>query len=326
MASHRADYDSPWKDILEAYFEECIEFFFPDIYPEIDWTRGYEFLDKELQKVVKEAEVGRRFADKLVKVWTLAGEDVWVLIHIEVQGQPEESFAQRMFTYYYRLRDRYNRPVASYAILSDGSATWRPNSFTEELWGCRNHFEFRTVKLLDYQQQWPQLTTSENPFAVVVMAYLKTLETASSPQQRRIWKATLTKELLDQGRSRQDVINLLRFINWLLVLPEKLEQLYWQEITHYQEESKMPPYRMWIEEQAAEKGLKRGLKQGLEQGRRLGLVEGIVLALEIKFGEPGMSLVPEIQAIEDIAVLEAVRDRLKTATTPDELRSLYTES
>jgi len=35
---------------------------------EIAWTQGQEFLDKELQKVVRDADLGRRYADKLVKV------------------------------------------------------------------------------------------------------------------------------------------------------------------------------------------------------------------------------------------------------------------
>lgn len=85
MTDVRADYDSPWKDILEAYFEEFMAFFFPAVFAEIDWGRGYEFLDKKLQQVAREAELGKRLADKLIKVWTATGEQVWVLIHIEVQ-------------------------------------------------------------------------------------------------------------------------------------------------------------------------------------------------------------------------------------------------
>ena len=44
----KADYDSPWKDILEQFFEDFILFFLYDIYHEIDWSRLPEFLDKEL--------------------------------------------------------------------------------------------------------------------------------------------------------------------------------------------------------------------------------------------------------------------------------------
>lgn len=42
------DYDSPWKEILDENFEECLEFFFSDAHQAIDWSKGYEFLDKEL--------------------------------------------------------------------------------------------------------------------------------------------------------------------------------------------------------------------------------------------------------------------------------------
>ncbi|WP_269745194.1 hypothetical protein [Desulfonatronovibrio magnus] len=40
---------------MERYFPEFIAFFFPDVYKEIDWTAGYQFLDKELQQVTRDA-------------------------------------------------------------------------------------------------------------------------------------------------------------------------------------------------------------------------------------------------------------------------------
>ncbi|KYC38546.1 hypothetical protein WA1_35765 [Scytonema hofmannii PCC 7110] len=69
MTEQQASYDSPWKEALELYFEAFIDFFFPQAYTNIDWQRGYEFLDKEFQQIVREAEVGKLFVDKLVKVW-----------------------------------------------------------------------------------------------------------------------------------------------------------------------------------------------------------------------------------------------------------------
>jgi len=42
------DYDSPWKEILEWYFPDFMAFFFPHAAAQIDWSRGYETLDKEL--------------------------------------------------------------------------------------------------------------------------------------------------------------------------------------------------------------------------------------------------------------------------------------
>jgi hypothetical protein len=83
MTDERIDYDNPWKEALSLYFQPFLAFFFPNIATQIDWSRDYEFLDKELQQIVRDAEIGRRDADKLVKVWRLDGEETWVLIHIE---------------------------------------------------------------------------------------------------------------------------------------------------------------------------------------------------------------------------------------------------
>jgi hypothetical protein len=85
MTELRDQFDSPWKEILEVYFEDFLLFFFPQIHAEIDWSRGYDFLDQELAQVVRDAELGKRLADKLVKVWKLTGEETWVLVHIEIQ-------------------------------------------------------------------------------------------------------------------------------------------------------------------------------------------------------------------------------------------------
>ena len=153
------DFDSPWKEALERYLPQFLEFFFPEAHRDIRWEAGYEFLDKELQQVVRDAELGRRLADKLVKVWRRTGEEVWVLIHIEVQGQVDTGFAERMYTYYYRLHDRYHRPLASFAVLADEQPDWRPDHHRQTLWGCEANLQFPTVKLLDYRNRQEHLET-----------------------------------------------------------------------------------------------------------------------------------------------------------------------
>lgn len=119
-----SDYDSPWKEALDIYFEAFMAFFFPVAYGDINWERGYESLDTELQEVVRDAETGRRFADKLVKVWLHNGEETWVLVHIEIQSQVQSDFAKRMYIYNHRLFDRYNQEVVSMAVLGDEQQDW----------------------------------------------------------------------------------------------------------------------------------------------------------------------------------------------------------
>ena len=51
-------------------------------------------LDKELQPIVRRAKQGRRYVDKLVKVWLKSGEERWLLVHVEVQTWKEGRLPQ----------------------------------------------------------------------------------------------------------------------------------------------------------------------------------------------------------------------------------------
>jgi hypothetical protein len=181
--NENTDYDNPWKSLIELYFRDFLAFFFPHIETEVDWSKPIRFLDKELQKVVRDAEIPKRYADKLVQIHRKNGQPAIVICHAEVQNEGEKEFGARMYSYNYRLTDRYNLPVVSLAILTDDSKKWRPTGFQQELWGCSIDFKFPIVKLLDYQKDWAALETSPNPFAVVVMVQLKTKETMNLPEE-----------------------------------------------------------------------------------------------------------------------------------------------
>lgn len=61
----------------------------------------------------------------------------------------------------------------------------------------------------------------------------------------------------------------------------------------------------------------------VQKGRQEGLLEGIELALDIKFGAEGLRLFPEIREIKDVGKLKAVQRAFKIARTPDEVRRVY---
>jgi hypothetical protein len=56
---------------------------------------------------------------------------------------------------------------------------------------------------------------------------------------------------------------------------------------------------------------------------REGLLTGIEVSLEVKFGEEGLRLLPEIYRIEDPEILRAVQKAIRTAQTPEDLRRFY---
>jgi hypothetical protein len=285
MTDPNTDYDNPWKSIIELYFRDFIQFFFPWIEPEIDWSRAVKFLDKELQKIVRDGSTVKRYADKLVEVYRLDGQALLVLCHIEVQNQYEKVFPARVYTYNYRLRDRYDRDVASLVILGDESLTWRPMSFQADLWGCSVDFVFPVVKLLDYAARWEELAASRNPFAVVVMAHLKAKETTNQPVARKDWKYHLTTMLYDKGYGEQDIMELYQFLDWLMNLPEDLERQFQVELAQF-EEARSMKYVTTIE--------RMGIERGREEGRR-----EIVLNLLNK-----QMTVPQIAAMLDMPIEE----------------------
>ncbi|NEP12368.1 MAG: DUF4351 domain-containing protein [Symploca sp. SIO2C1] len=311
MSKASTDFDSPWKDTLEWYFEPFIRLCFPEIHSAIDWSRSCQFLDKELQKVVRDAEIGRRFADKLVQVWLVNGQETWILIHVEVQGKREANFAQRMYTYNHRICDRYNRPVLSLAVLCDGSPRWRPTKFKSNILGCKVKFQFLMVKLLDYKQKWEELEQSDNPFATVIMAHIKSLETRRNQQQRQAWKMSLTRGLYEQGYQRQDVLNLFHFIDWVMKLPKGLEEAFLQEITEYEKERNMPYIT------SAER---IGMERGRQEGRQEEAQKLLLRLLERRFT---LSVVPtEVQYRLQKLSVEQLEELLDVALTVDSLEQL----
>ncbi|MFP4008384.1 MAG: transposase [Spirulinaceae cyanobacterium] len=307
MSQQRADYDNPWKEALSLYFQPFIAFFFPIIHDNINWERGYEFLDTELQQIVREAEIGFREADKLVKVWQNNGQETWILIHIEIQSQPQSEFAQRMYVYNNRIFDRYRRPVVSLAILADEQASWRPQQFSYNLWGCRILLEFPTAKLLDYDSE--TLSQNQNIFAPIIAAHLETQKTKANPQQRYQAKLSIIKGLYRRGLSRQDILELFRLIDWIMALPERQQTSFQQEIQRFEEENRMP-YVTSIERFA------------LARGALLNAREAVIEALHVRFEAVPETIVEAVNQIEDGAVLKSLLRQAITVATLAEFQAL----
>ncbi len=294
----RDDYDSPWKEALEHYFPDFLALLYPRIHSEIDWTKGHEFLDKELQKVVRDAELGRRYADKLVKVHTFDGTETWVLVHIEVQGDAEQGFAQRMYVYNYRLFDKYRTDIVSLAVLADAAADYRPSTYRRARWGCELAFRFPIQKLLDWRARWPELESSANPFALIVMAHLRAQESKDGAT-RKGWKMRLVRLLYQRGYDREQVLELFRVLDWMLQLPEDAEREFKRELIAYEERSDMP-YITSIE----------------RLGRQEGGAAVLLRLITRKFGPPS-DAVRQRLAAADAATLLEWSDRILGAQTLD---------
>jgi len=84
--------DSPWKDLIDAEVEGFMRFFAPRAAAAFDGSHRLVSLDTELQALPVDAELGRRCADKLVRVRRKGDDDdVFVLVHVHRGGPTRDS-------------------------------------------------------------------------------------------------------------------------------------------------------------------------------------------------------------------------------------------
>ena len=299
--SAQSDHDSPWKEALDRFFPEFLARLFPAIHAEIDWRAPYRSLDSELQQITGDADSGRRYADKLLDVRTRDGHETWVLVHVEVQGDAQAVFPQRMFQYNYRIRDRYDRSVVSLAVLSDGNRPFRPVSYADGRWGCQILFEFPMVKLLDFVEpaRWAALEASDNVFALVVMAQIRAKVTPDG-ETLQGWKFRLIRLMYERGYERALILELFRLIDWMIRLPAGLEADFRQQLYAYEEQHRMP-YVTTVEQ------------AGIQRGEAI-----ILLALlQEKFGPDTVDAYRERVTAADPEQLLQWSKRILSADTPE---------
>ncbi|MCZ8163543.1 MAG: hypothetical protein O9275_23090, partial [Microcystis sp. LE19-196.1B] len=213
--------------------------------------------------------------------------------------------------YNYRAFDLYHKPVISLAILGDESRSWRPDFYQYGLGGSQVRVDFLMVKLLDYQ--WEDLEQSENIWAIIVMAHLKTKATTNNLREREQWKWNLVRGLYQRGLTKFEIINLGKFIDKMMTLPPQLQLNFKTKLSQYEEENKMP-FLSTIEEMA------------LEEGAKLTSQKYIILALQSRFGEIPNSLIETINQIEDVSVLESLFVPSITINSLEEFQHLVNDS
>jgi hypothetical protein len=220
MEHPASDFDGAWKAALTQYFAPFLALFFPVAHAAIDWNQPVVSRDPDLQQIAPEDRKGKQRVDTLMQVTRTDGTPTLVLIHIEIQSQRDPAFPERMFLYHARIFDRERVPVVSLAILGDEDASWRPDHFGSDLWGCRLHLAFPMVKLRDLDPA--QLEATVNPLATLTLVQRDAQETRGQPQERLRRKVMRYRALLRQGYAAADVRALLRLIEQVLRLSKEL--------------------------------------------------------------------------------------------------------
>ncbi len=235
------EYDVPWKEVLDAYLKGFLELCLPDIHNGIDWSIPIENHEQELPHLFPKSVTPGRVADKLFRAQFRGNAlPTWFLIHTEVQVTRQSDFAERMFTCYYRILDRFQEPVVCIGVLGDDSKSWRPSSWQVDTLGCQLHFSYPTVKLQDFANQIEELKESTNPFATVIAAHLRAQSTSHEPDNRFRFKVELARSLYEKLWPAEQVRSLFRFIDWVMDLPSDFELQFRDALQQFEKEKNMP--------------------------------------------------------------------------------------
>ncbi|TDX02343.1 RpnC/YadD family protein [Dinghuibacter silviterrae] len=231
---NRRQNDILWKGMLERVFDDLLRFVFPHADRVFDLGRGFDFLDKELGAMnpMPGRKSDTRFVDKLVKVFLRDGSEEWILCHVEVQGTNDKDFAKRMFTYYARIFDRYDRPLTAIAIFTGKDGKKLPSMYIRKYVGAELTYKYNTLCILDYEDR--SLAAKRNPFALVMLAAKKALLKGKNLDEILLKeKLAIAKLLKKRGYSDAKTNGILSFLNnYVQFEKSETSRIFEDEIDH----------------------------------------------------------------------------------------------
>jgi (p)ppGpp synthase/HD superfamily hydrolase len=151
------------------------------------------------------------------------------------------------------------------------------------------------------------LEASSNPFAIIVMAHLKTKATTGKLPQREQWKWKLIRGLYEKEFEREQIIKLFEIIDNMMTLSTELQSSLESKIKQFEEERTMPL-------------ISNMELRGIERGKEIGALENsrddIRTVLTVRFGQISSEIEEMIDKITNLALL---KELLKLAATANSL-------
>jgi len=268
--------DGLWKKVIGDLFEDFLLFFAPELHEAVDFSKKPDFLQQELFKEILEGKKGTNYADQIVKVHLKDGEEKWILVHIEVEGSADDDFSKRMFRYFYRIFDKFDREIVAFAVMTGPSTGENSLGFSYSYFGTTLDYAYNVCKVSDYDDE--ELMQSNRLFSKVVLATKYMHESKNEVDLRYRFKMKLMREVLKlEGHSRVSITAVFYFVDYLLRLPEELRHEFTDIIRPILEEERQKMVQFDSDDLSptladlAKIERKEALEEGLEKGRELGL-------------------------------------------------------
>jgi len=299
-------HDQLFKELLQAFFREFMELFFPDIAARLDFAR-VTFLDKETFTDVPQGD--QRRADLVARVYTLDGAPEIILTHIEVEARRRGSFSERMHEYYMLLKLRHRLPIFPIAIyLSPGAGGLITERLEERVFEREvNLFFYQAVGLPELEADDYQ--ASDNPLAPALSALMKTSRLGKVAQKYQSVRA-MARSSVDAARKAL----LINVIETYLTL-DASEQSEFAALMISPEGKEVRAMVSVYEQRGIDKGIEQGIEQGILRGRR----EVLLRQMLRKFGNLPESARGYVETVNDAEEIDRLVDQILTAATIEEM-------
>lgn len=159
--------DGLWKKVIGDLFEDFLLFFAPELHEIVNFSKEPDFLQQELFQEILDKKKGTNYADQIVKVHLKDGSEKWILVHIEVEGSADDDFSKRMFRYFYRIFDKFEREIVAFAVMTGPSTGAKSQGFTYSYFGTTLDYAYNVRKVMDYDDK--ELMQSNRLFSKVVL-------------------------------------------------------------------------------------------------------------------------------------------------------------
>ncbi|PSF37586.1 transposase [Aphanothece hegewaldii CCALA 016] len=257
-----------------------------------------EIISSDFQWISRESDV-------LIHAYSPNDGEFLVLNEMQLHYTPQ--MPRRMFAYAGLATEKYQLPVYPVLvnILPPSKKTVVMSSYQTTFRGLRSIQDYHVINLweVDAEIVFRESITSLLPFVPIL---------------KNGGQATTVRTALQQLR-RDETLNelepLLAFFATFVLSSELVRQIMRWDMAVLRES---PWYNEILEE-----GIEIGIQRSIQQNIRQEVLSGIELGLDLKFGDVGLQLMPEIREIQDVETLKRVRESLRTVQTLDELRQVY---
>ena len=225
----KLDYDSLLKEFVSDFFPEFVAFAHPQLHQDIDWGKGYTFLEQELINALKgrwKMKGKKKLTDKLVRVTLLNGEEQIIFIHIEFQHSPDAAFSRRMEEYRMFINLKFDfPPLTAFVIFTDAPPPAQALLYEQQCYGTHVSYQYNSLipALMD---EATLLEQANNPIAVAALCAKYNYESRNNPEMRRSFKQYLADLAFMEKADIEKVIKILIFVKDFMKLPPRLEEAF----------------------------------------------------------------------------------------------------